>query len=460
MGVEVYGTATSNNAYMKAGETANYKTITDDFQNEFKGTDFAACYKNSVTADNLGGIIVNPSKVASIRDNYFTDEINKIWNYFKSHTLTVELGNFGTWTGKIAADNYFSLQRTTDGASVRIAQPSSKDIIECSGTMASGSDNEKQFEAQLCGAINRGAVDLTEQQQAWQNTANFFRDGTIYNPYVKFLHRTDLTYNGYTYAFAYDDTGDNSATVATKDPDRLVVTIGGFAADPGVEPEKPSTGGDDNPTEPTEPVDDNAYDYNSSCNQWKNANVSYDFYYAPAWNKIANPAVTADNGSYTFTLPSATDAQWQAQAWLTTDLQTNTANKYDFSVTLNSSADINNATAKLYVRGNDGDFYFTDNVNLKANTPTVIKHQGMAGRDMTNISLLLDFGGNPANTVITVSKPVLKESSCTPTGISSIRTTKVANNGEWYDLSGRKVSNKKQAPGIYIHNGKKVVVNH
>ena len=31
-------------------------------------------------------------------------------------------------------------------------------------------------------------------------------------------------------------------------------------------------------------------------------------------------------------------------------------------------------------------------------------------------------------------------------------------NGKWYDLTGRRLSSKPAAPGIYINNGKKVIV--
>ena len=42
------------------------------------------------------------------------------------------------------------------------------------------------------------------------------------------------------------------------------------------------------------------------------------------------------------------------------------------------------------------------------------------------------------------------------TGISTVKTTADKMDGEWYDLSGRRVA--QPAKGIYVKNGKKVIV--
>lgn len=392
MGVEVYGTSTSNNAYMKAGELVNYKTMMDEYKKEFGNSTFASCIKTGITADRLGGIIVNPSKVASIRDSYFTDEINKVWNYFTTHTLNVSFSEFGTWTGKVESDGYLTMTSPTKGT-VRIAKPSSKEIIECSGTMAHGSQNELQFEAQICGAMNRGAIDLTEDEQKWQDKSKFFRDGTVYNPYVKFFHQTDLTYNGYTYAFAYDDTGDNSATVATKDPKKLVVTIGGFTTDPGTEPDKQDVDKPSTPDQPTDPT----------------------------------------TGSGT-----------------TTDGKL----KYTYNVTENGNV----ATITFNVT-NAGDFVgLVDPWQRDLTTGLMEKPQGKSATYEYAQGKTFQFGCKWAYAGGASETGTLSYTMGTATGINSVKAAKT-NDATWYDISGRKVSNNlKPAPGLYIHNGKKVVV--
>ena len=49
----------------------------------------------------------------------------------------------------------------------------------------------------------------------------------------------------------------------------------------------------------------------------------------------------------------------------------------------------------------------------------------------------------------------------TTTGVTTLATTERAGEGSWYDLSGRKMvksSNRPISRGVYIHNGKKVVI--
>ena len=51
---------------------------------------------------------------------------------------------------------------------------------------------------------------------------------------------------------------------------------------------------------------------------------------------------------------------------------------------------------------------------------------------------------------------IVHEGELTPTGISTVKTAADKMDGEWYDLSGRRVA--QPAKGIYVKNGKKVIV--
>jgi alpha-amylase len=46
----------------------------------------------------------------------------------------------------------------------------------------------------------------------------------------------------------------------------------------------------------------------------------------------------------------------------------------------------------------------------------------------------------------------------TPTAIQGIKSVEGLDDGLWYDLQGRRLSNKPATKGIYIHNGIKVVI--
>jgi hypothetical protein len=155
------------------------------------------------------------------------------------------------------------------------------------------------------------------------------------------------------------------------------------------------------------------WDEDSACNMWKTSTFTNSYYYAPGWTQIANPVMTQAGNSYTFSLPTATTDQWQAQCLFNTDIATSAENTYDFRCILNSTTAISNVTVKLYKNGDDGTYFFIKNISLTAYENYEFKMTKMEGIDMDNVDLVLDFGGNPANTEVTVSGIILKESSCT-----------------------------------------------
>lgn len=151
-------------------------------------------------------------------------------------------------------------------------------------------------------------------------------------------------------------------------------------------------------------------DVNSAENLWSKATFDYFFYYAPGWEQLDNPTVNAKDNSYTFALPSATSDQWQAQfAMKTTNVSTSASKNYDFKVVLLSTQDIKGATVKLVLNGDDNIFYFTDRIDLKSNEEYVFTKADMPGIDMEKVNLFFDFGGNPAETEITISNIILQE---------------------------------------------------
>ena len=159
----------------------------------------------------------------------------------------------------------------------------------------------------------------------------------------------------------------------------------------------------------------NGFNYNHEANLWKPVDAegahSYSFFYAPGWTQIADPEVSCAGGKYTFSLLSATSEQWQAQCFIipTTDLPLSAATNYDFSCILNSSTDIKKVTLKLTDTANDGNFLFTENVNLTAFEDYVFYLSDLPGIDAAAVKMVFDFGGNPDNTEVSVSNIVLKD---------------------------------------------------
>lgn len=156
------------------------------------------------------------------------------------------------------------------------------------------------------------------------------------------------------------------------------------------------------------------FNADSDCNLFKNCTFTHTFYYAPGWAQIADPVVdeTAGVNKYVIHLPEATTDQWQAQVFWHTDIETNSANHYDFSCKLYATQDHNNVTVKLTKEDDDNVFYFADKVTLKAGQEYIFYKSDMEGLDIDKIKLVMDFGGNAANTDVTVSDIDLQEHGC------------------------------------------------
>ena len=151
------------------------------------------------------------------------------------------------------------------------------------------------------------------------------------------------------------------------------------------------------------------FDANSDYNMWKGITPSMEFWYAPGWTQIDDPGFVDAGNDYTIELPQATTDQWQAQVKFHTDLTTSASSNYDFSAIFNSDKDLNGATVKLVLDGDDGVFYFTDRIDLKAGEDYIFWKSNMPGIDMSKVMLVLDFGGCQENTVVNVSNIVLKD---------------------------------------------------
>lgn len=257
MGLELW--STGHYPYTKRGENVSYKTVIDKWNSTLGNTVYKDCLYNLITKDNVGGIIKQPSKVKSIKDqNIFDDYINKIWTYFSSHTANIDMGLLGRWTGKVEGEKFVLTcaegHYWQPGSVATIdAKPDTEDVIEGAGVFASGSDISKTVQSMFCAAFNRGLIRATSDLQDWNpdGPTKAFSGGTEYpcNEYVKFFHDPDISSGGKTYAFSYDDTYDQSATCYANNPTRATVTIGGFSAfapDPDTDPD-PGTDPDPDP---------------------------------------------------------------------------------------------------------------------------------------------------------------------------------------------------------------------
>lgn len=145
-------------------------------------------------------------------------------------------------------------------------------------------------------------------------------------------------------------------------------------------------------------------------NLWTSANPQLaSCYYAPGWAQIADPTVTIDGGVISISLPSATFERWQAQVPFTTDLGiTDTNQEYDFLAVVESNASFK-GMFKLTQDGDDNNFLFAKEQDLVAGAETrVVVSKCKLGNPAEKMKLFFDFGGNPNNTEIRITKIILQ----------------------------------------------------
>lgn len=162
-------------------------------------------------------------------------------------------------------------------------------------------------------------------------------------------------------------------------------------------------------------VEEQGFDANSDFNLWKGVTPSATFHFAPGW---CDPARTGemevtynDKGNdYTVTVPDACNDRWQAQFHLhTTDVAVSASNHYDFSCIFVSDVDIDNVTVKVTNESDSEAIIDEAKISLKAGKEYVFWKSDVAGKDLSPVKVVFDFGFATAPTTINVSNIVLKD---------------------------------------------------
>lgn len=220
MGLEVWGT---DGFYKKVGELKTHSQIISEWQAtapaEFQGL-----------LNTEHGIIHFPTKDPSWDKGLIQTYIDQVWAKYSGQQLVFSSGDAGVWRGSVSGNN-FVFTRDSDGQVATIAgKPTTLEAMEALGIMAQGNTWDLVVQAQIAAAINRHAINLSLGSgvvQDFGSPSNYYQTWP-YNWYAKFWHRTDISYEGQTYAFSYDDVFDQSATVHTPNPQSIKITLGGF----------------------------------------------------------------------------------------------------------------------------------------------------------------------------------------------------------------------------------------
>ncbi len=169
------------------------------------------------------------------------------------------------------------------------------------------------------------------------------------------------------------------------------------------------------------------WNYNADGDLTKDAQYQTTTYYAHGdnWTELSGNVLSDNNnGTWTYSLPEATDLQWQAQLAYITQIVTTADKKYDFHVKLTSSTNVNGVTIKVTDTETDGKTLVENRIDLEAGEEYEFFVNGVDGKDIavvtkTNddnsettgaVKIVFDFGGNPANTEIKISEMILQES--------------------------------------------------
>ena len=102
-------------------------------------------------------------------------------------------------------------------------KPTTSEVFEGYGVLASGNPMELALEAWICAALNRHVAHL-EPDAYWNNASAYYNAGPC-NYFSKFWHDHSER-GGLAYGFCYDDVNDHSATTFTTNARGVVVRLG------------------------------------------------------------------------------------------------------------------------------------------------------------------------------------------------------------------------------------------
>ena len=237
MGLELFG---ANNYQKRVGELKSHAQIVSLFQTNaptaFQGClnastgEITAPSKTAPFADGTGGTSVGPYA------NYLQSYIDAIWAKYKNQDLIFYAGDAGVFKGRIYGEELRVVGQSGGftGRTGRVQnRPTTQEALEGKGVLDRrlvDGDLDLVIQAQLTAAINRHVVDVTSAnpgQQNWYNTAQFYQS-TPYNFYAKFWHSYGISVDNLSYGFAYDDVADQSPSLHSPQPTKVIATFGGY----------------------------------------------------------------------------------------------------------------------------------------------------------------------------------------------------------------------------------------
>jgi hypothetical protein len=182
--------------------------------------------------------ILSPAKVNMAAGgpygNYFDSFIAGAWASYATTPFSISVNGrqfTGTSSGPTLTFTEVNPAAANVGETFVVQQPSTQDILECAGAMATGVSGtsaqqqdengvQLQLENQVCAATNRGVLLNTAN---WTNVSEYYAAAPA-NFYSQFWHNHSV--GGMAYGFSYDDNNNQSTTITTQQPEHMAFGIG------------------------------------------------------------------------------------------------------------------------------------------------------------------------------------------------------------------------------------------
>ena len=159
------------------------------------------------------------------------------------------------------------------------------------------------------------------------------------------------------------------------------------------------------------------YNYEHSGNFWKKyvENSSSMFTISQwacdaSWYEVDNPEYTYADRIFTIYATAASNERWQNQFRIKPiSLRLRADKHYDFSCIIRVTKDHPSVTMSIQKPfASDGIYWYS---SLKANTDYIVQFEDFDGATFadSDLEFIFDFGGNQANTVVTIERITLKE---------------------------------------------------
>lgn len=231
--------------HYKVGEIRTHEEIIAEWE-AYAPEEFHGCLNPET------GEITAPSKTLEFADgsvgtmpvpgpyvDYLKPYIDAIWSKYANEDLFIYTGDAGYWKGKVEGDRLvMHSQSDVNGpfygrTGVINGKPTTQEVLEGKGLLDNVVDDrtvDLMIQAQICAAINRHVVDISTPNvglQDWSNSNEYYQESPA-NFYSKFWHRSDISLNGRSYGFCYDDVWDQSSSCPTIHPTKVVVSFGGY----------------------------------------------------------------------------------------------------------------------------------------------------------------------------------------------------------------------------------------